>query len=162
MTTLRMRVHKYIPDKLYGFAIDPVSGQQVFFHLGSFVPGDSPHGRRCSACPPEGCSWATTPTPPVLGEPVEVTFNMDKVHEGQQPRAEKVVRQTPPLAMSGTVEVYETHRGFGFIKGDDGNSYHLHRSEVMEDRLPVVGQRVMFYSGVRQSRPRACHVRICG
>ena len=35
---VRMRVHKYIPDRLFGFCVDD-NGDQVFFHLATFHPG---------------------------------------------------------------------------------------------------------------------------
>ena len=45
--------------------------------------------------------------------------------------------------------------------GSDHISYHLHESEVVDGRLPVTGRQVVFYPGLREGRPRACHVKVC-
>ncbi len=156
-----MRVSKYVPAKLYGFTVDPSSGQQAFFHLGAFQPGGGwMEHRRCQVCPREGCSWVKPP-PPILGERVMVEVDFHTGQEGRAPRATQVVRATAPIAIEGTVEAFDIARAFGFAMGDDNISYHLHKSELLEDRIPIVNQRVMFYAGTRQGRPRACHVKVC-
>ena len=161
---LRFSVTKYIPDRLFGFATSD-TGQQVFFHLGAFNPQfGPPEIPRCEKCPREGCTWASTPPAPILGEPVEVL--LDDAHpqepeEGHAPRAVRVTRLTKPLALTGMVETFDAQRGYGFVRGSDGISYHLHRSEIIESRIPLPDQTVMFYAGVRENRPRACHVRVC-
>ena len=117
---------------------------------------------RCSSCAKNGCTWGQTAPPPVLGEPVQVTVvDSPATGEGQAPRAQKVERIHAPLPVEGCVDTFDAHRGFGFVKGTNGTSYHLHRSEMVDGRLPQPGQRVMFYAGVRQGRPRACHARVC-
>jgi cold shock CspA family protein len=159
---MRMRVSKYLPEKLYGFTEGSSEADQVFFHLGAFDPkGAWMRTPRCSLCPRNGCSWALAAPPPILGELVEVTLCDGPQPEGKAPKALRVERMVAPQAISGTVETFDSQRGYGFLKGDDGKSYHLHRSEVAEGRIPLPGQLVMFYAGIRQGKPRACHVRIC-
>ena len=159
--TLEMCIHKYIPNSLYGFAIDDTG--QVFFHLGVFNPnksGDVPVA--CRFCHKIGCTWGTNPPPPVLGEPVHVDLgDAPRPEGGQAPRAISVTRIKVPIAVSGLIDAFDANRGFGFIKGDDGITYHLHRSEMVDGRLPQPGQQVIFYAGTRQEKPRACHTRIC-
>lgn len=154
-------VQKYIPDRLYGFTQDDQGGK-AFFHLRVFRPGSTwTRCVRCSAC--ESCTWADNAPPPILGESVEVEIGAERVMEGSDavPRAEKVTRLTVPVAISGRVDTFDAQRGFGFIQGDDGVSYHLHRSEVTEGRMPLPGSMVLFYPGIRQDRPRACHIKVC-
>ncbi len=162
VSTIQMRVHKYIPDRLYGFAVEDSTGQEVFFHLGDFDPG-SPLSTvpRCGACPPVGCSWASTAPPPILGESVDVIVDLGSVQGDRAPRADRVTRLRTPIALSGEVETFDSFRGYGFIVGTDGISYHLHKSEVLDGRLPLPKQTVVFFAGVRQGRPRACHVKVC-
>ena len=124
--TVKAKVSKYIPNKLYGFAEDE-HGSQVFFHLGSFDPG-SPldPSKQCSACPPLGCPWSTAPSPPILGEAVEVKVDFSTASDGRAPRADRVTRLQTPTALRGTVETFDPLRGYGFARGEDGISYHLH------------------------------------
>lgn len=162
MEILNMQVHKYIPDRLFGFAINE-KGQQVFFHLGAFRPGAAmADTKRCSDCPPGGCIWSTTPAPPILGERIKVQVDtIEPDEQGKAPRARVVTRLDPPIALEGKVDMFSPHNGFGFIVGEDGQSYHLHASEVMDGKVPLPAQSVRFYAGTRQGRGRACHVRIC-
>lgn len=156
----RMRVSKYIPERLYGFCQDD-TGFEVFFHLASFQPGPDIVLVKCSRCPGSPrCHIGTQAPPPILGEFVLVTF--DAV-EGQQraPRASKVVREAHPQRILGTVETFDTDRRYGFVKGMDQVAYHLHQSEVLDGRLPLAGKKVVFFPGVRENRPRACHVKVC-
>jgi len=141
-----MRVHKYIPNKLYGFAVDD-EDQQVFFHLGSFKPGDFK---------------IDPPPPPILGELVEVELEDDEPTPGKAPKAKSVSRTECPFLIGGIVETFDSHRGYGFILGDDGKSYHLHKSEVLGGRMPLIQHKVRFYAGMRQGKPRACHVELLG
>ena len=157
-----MRVQKYIPAKLYGFCEDSDSGRQVFFHLRMFELGPTLDLDRCLMCPRDGCTWLQYPPPPILGEEVDVLVDWELAKPGQAPRAQRVHRLHTPQALSGKVEIFDPHRGFGFVMGEDGESYHLHKSEILDNRLPLPGQLVMFYAGIRQGRPRACHVKVCG
>lgn len=138
-----MRIYKYIPEKMYGFAIDGTF--QVFFHLEIFSPGP----------------YATPPVPPILGERVEVVLKSgETLIQHPAPRASRVVRLDVPVAIRGFVSSFRESQGYGYIVGDDGASYYLHRSEVLNGRLPLDGQRVSFYLGHRQGKPRACFVSI--
>ena len=149
----QMRVSKYLPDKLFGFAAD--SRMEVFFHLGSF----DPKGLR-SGHPKEGIvGWEWVSPPPILGELVSVTLP-DTLSVDKAPRALRVERLEIPVAVTGEVEAFDPLRGYGFIKGSDGVSYHLHRSEMLGGHMPLPGNTVIFYAGTRQDRPRACHVKV--
>lgn len=138
-----MRVDLYVPTKLYGFCEDD-EGFRVFFHMGAFRPGGDPMG---------------TPVPPVLGEPVDVEHQPAE-EEGKAPRATSVTRLTQPTLLEGVVESFNPTRGWGFVKAPDGTSCYLHRSEVQDGRLPAADQRVQFYMGLKEGRPRACYVRV--
>jgi cold shock CspA family protein len=158
----RLQIQKYIPEKLYGFVVQPETGYQAFFHLGAFNPGlDWPVHLTCQTCPRKGCSWPATPTPPILGEWVDVDVNFNNLPEDRSPRAFKVIRTETPIIVVGKVDVFDCQRGYGFIKDDSNISYYLHRSEVLEGRFPLSGQTGIFYAGTRQGRPRACHVKLC-
>lgn len=159
---ISMNVHKYIPDKLYGFCVDR-EGNQAFFHLGVFHPGSDVNiSQVCKDCPTGGeCTWLQSPPPPVLGEKVEVEIDLTSTREGKAPRASKVVRLNSPKVCTGKVCTFDAVRGFGFVDDRSGVSYHLHRSEILDGKIPLTGQRVVFYAGVRQGRPRACHVKVC-
>jgi cold shock CspA family protein len=97
-----------------------------------------------------------------LGEEVEVTLeDFQVLTPGKAPRAIKVIRHVGPPALFGKVETFDPQRGYGFVKGDDGLSYHLHSSEILDKRITRPGQGVMFFAGIRNDRPRACHVKVC-
>lgn len=152
---------KYIPNRLFGFAGDD-SGFEVFFHLGAFHPGpellDHP---RCNQCPNDGCGLSSTPPPPILGELVIATCDENPSEATNRPRATSVSRITVPTQVAGIVDIYDPARGYGFVRGTDGVSYHLHQSEIADGRMPLTGGSVVFFAGMRNSRPRACHVRVC-
>jgi len=155
-------ISKYIPEKLYGFAIDPQTDRQVFFHMGVFRPGDLVFPDKAPLCRRGLCTWPSVSPPPILGEPVKVVLPDGVVwQEDKAPKATRVERLRAPTPLSGTVETFDTARGFGFVSGLDGTTYHLHKSEVLDGRMPLPGQPVMFFPGIRQDRPRACHIRVC-
>jgi len=158
--TRKMRVHKYIPERMYGFAEDDTG--EVFFHLRVFQPGTVwDHPTKCQSCQVEGCVWSDAPPLPIVGEEVEVIMDESQTTRQQAPRASRVSRVATPMAGQGQVETFDANLGYGFIRGFNGESYYLHRSEVQEGRMPLAGQIVMFYIGTRKGRPRACHVKIC-
>lgn len=138
----RMRILKYMPSKLYGFVVDE-DGQQIFFHMRAFVWGD----------------FAMQP-PPIIGEPVEVEYELPEAINGKAPRARQVRRVAEPCASFGIVEDFNESRGYGFIKTEDGRTHYLHRSEMTDGRLPLPGMEVTFFEGFRQGRSRACYVTI--
>jgi cold shock CspA family protein len=131
----------YNPAQLYGFARSPESGEQVFFRLEVFWAGDGD-------------------VPPLLGERVEVEYDPARSSGDKPPPATRVERVDPPVLLYGTVDQFDSRKAWGFVKGDDKVSYHLHRSEVLDGRLPLRGARVSFYGGTRRDRPRACYVTV--
>jgi len=133
----------YTPGKLYGFARS-AAGHEVFFHREVFRSGA------------EGEAPA-----PIVGERVQVEYDPHAAAvPGKPPRAVKVERLDPAVLLFGEVEQFDPGKGWGFLKADDGVSYYLHRSEVLDGRLPLPGSRVSFYGGSRQNRPRACYVTV--
>ena len=159
MPAIQMRVQMYVPAKMYGFLADD-EGRVAFFHLGSFQPGRDHLPPKCSECP-GSCPWGQAPPPPILGEAVEVEVDFESADGDKKPRADKVVRLGDVVAVEGVVDTFDAQRGFGFVRGRDSETYHLHKSEITDNRLPLPGSTVMFYVGTRQGRPRACHVRVC-
>ena len=144
MKTFKGRVTRYVPNKQYGFAKDPDSEEEVFFHLGEF-------------------RWLGSmgSPPPVVGEWVECEYDPSIPKRGSAIRARRVARVNQPNEIEGVVLTFDSHRGYGYIKGDDGRDYYLHRSEVEDNILPVVGERVRFYDGFMKGKPRACYIRRC-
>lgn len=141
----RMRVQRYIPDRMYGF-LGAGTGPQVFFHLRAFHGGVA-HGIK-------------VPPLPIVGEPVDVVVERDPLNP-ENLRAARVTRVVEPVEIAGRVEMFDVTRGYGFVRGADGISYYLHRSEVIDGKIPLVDQPVLFYAAERQDKARACHVRIC-
>jgi cold shock CspA family protein len=134
LTTVRMTVDKYFPEGLYGFVTN--GDRRLFFHLKDFDPG-----------PYTGES----PVPPVSGEDVDVeaAYSSDS--------ADSVQRVEDPLEFRGSVDWFDAAKGYGFILGADGLAYYLHRSEVLDGRLPLPGLGVRFYTS---SKRRACFVQV--
>ena len=156
-----MRVAKYIPDRLFGFVSDE-AGREVYFHLGDFDPKgpwpklvhDCPRGRLLSF------NWQCPP--PIVGELVDVVIHEGNSATNKAPKAQRVIRAETPLMLRGEVESFDVLHGYGFVRGDDGVSYHLHKSEMLDGYGPTKAATVMFFAGYRQGRPRACHVHTCG
>ena len=80
---------------------------------------------------------------------------------GRAPRASRVTRCDVPVLLLGVVESFDAVRRYGFVQGTDQVSYHLHQSEIFRGRLPLAGNQTTFFAGVREGRPRACHVKVC-
>jgi CspA family cold shock protein len=63
--------------------------------------------------------------------------------------------------MNGTIKKVSFDRGFGFVRGDDGNEYFFHRSELRGglsfDELRE-GQRVSFEPRQADRGPRAAEI----
>jgi len=163
MNTYRMRIYRYLPERMYGFAILEDTGQQVFFHLGSFDPGSEwKTPSYCSSCPIPDCSWAKTAPPPVAGEEVDVQVDLSEIREGTSaPRASRVIRVNIQTPIKGKMKTFDNQRGYGFFEEDNGISHYVHKSDIIGDRIPILGQVGMFFSGQRDRKTRACHVRLC-
>lgn len=129
------------PGGLYGFCGDLSGGSRVFFHAGVFERDRD------------------TPLP-VVGEEVQVEFTPSTTQTDQAPRATRVRRLHNPVLLHGSIMSFNRKNGWGFIQGDDGVTYYLHRSEVEEGRLPLSKQRVEFYPGLKDGKPRACYVNL--
>lgn len=135
-----LTVAKYLPERLYGF-LRQEDGSEVFFHLGDFDCGP----------------WIEPP--PIIGEQVEAEIDSTMV-VGKAPKARTVKRIHAPEKHRGSVDTFNAEKGWGFVKSDEGVSFYLHRSEVLRGKVPMAGQRVRFYAGFKNDRPRACYVSI--
>ena len=141
----RMRIRKYLPDKMYGFASSKEGN--VFFHLSVFKT------------PLEDMD--ITPPPPVVGEEIDVILECP-LAEDITPRASRVQRIQKMARLEGKVEFFNSKKGFGKITALSGEEYFLHRSEVKDGKLPLAGHSVLFFAIKvgSQDKPRACHVEI--
>ncbi len=93
--------------------------------------------------------------PPLVGEGVRVV--RDKT--SPKPRATEVHRIESPLLRSGVVASFDTAKGWGFIEENStGESFFLHRSEMVTSSVPIRHQKVQFYGGIRDGKKRACYV----
>lgn len=156
-----MFVAKYIPDRLFGFVFDPDNDREIFFHLGDFNPKGPWPGLEHTCPRSRTLVFNWTAPPPILGEPVDVVLR-EGLPEGRAQRAARVTRIHAPTLLQGIVESFEPPHGYGFARGTDGVTYHLHKSEMIGPMTPLPGNTVTFFAGLRQGRPRACHVHICG
>jgi hypothetical protein len=57
---------------------------------------------------------------------------------------------TPVVRLAGRVSTWT--RSYGWINGDDGKRYFLHRANVLEDRLPEPRERVTFEADAGDGR----------
>ena len=60
---------------------------------------------------------------------------------------------------TGTVKFYNSSKGFGFIKPEDGEDLFFHRTEIQGEE-PKDGDRVEFAVGEGQKGPCATGVKI--
>jgi cold shock CspA family protein len=63
--------------------------------------------------------------------------------------------------MTGTIRTLNADRGFGFIRGEDGNEYFFHRSELrggLNFEQLRQGQRVSFQPRESDKGPRAADI----
>lgn len=156
----RLQVQKYLPMRMYGFLASGTS-PQYFFHLRVFRPGTPlATSEACRSCQHDPCAWLKVPPPPIIGETVEATLETDPEHP-ENFRASRVDRIIQPIPLAGTVDTFDAPRGYGFLRGSDGRTYYLHRSEVVEGRIPLVGQAVRFFVAEQRDKARACHIKIC-
>lgn len=126
-------VLKYIPQNLYGFVQE--GDRVIFFHLSVFKPGNS------------------QTVPPIAGESVDVIF-------APSGKILAVCRSQDPVRSEGIVVSFDQKTGYGFIRTDSGKTFFLHRSEIIGGKLPIPKQKVSFYEGSRNGKPRACYVEI--
>jgi len=63
--------------------------------------------------------------------------------------------------MTGAVDFFDRHSGFGQIVGDDHRVYRLHRKELIGVAELRTGQRVEFAPIETPRGPRAREVRLC-
>ena len=119
---------------MYGFI---KSGSLTsFFHLSQF-----------KGSPPE----------PIVGEPVEFLLGANK--KGQCFCA-NITRLSEPRERKGYVFFFDSAKGYGKILAEDGTPYFLHRSEMVEGRLPSKGSRVSFYGGALKGENRAVYIHL--
>jgi cold shock CspA family protein len=117
---------------MYGFLSD---GEVVaFFHLSQF-----------NSAPPE----------PIVGEQVEYTLHTSKTGKTY---CTEVVRLTEPFRLKGVVCHFDSTKGYGKVKADDGSHYFLHRSEMTDGRHPSKGSEVLFYKGILKGEKRAVYI----
>jgi CspA family cold shock protein len=66
--------------------------------------------------------------------------------------------------MNGKISRLMTDKGFGFILGDDGQEYFVHRSAIRGEIFEQLreGQAVTFDAGRGDKGPRAENVRVEG
>jgi CspA family cold shock protein len=64
--------------------------------------------------------------------------------------------------MNGTTSKVLLEKGFGFITGDDGREYFMHRSAIRDGAFEQLreGQSVTFDAGQGDKGPRAENVRV--
>ena len=65
--------------------------------------------------------------------------------------------------MTGTIAKVMSDKGFGFIQGEDGQEYFMHRSAVRDGSVFEQlreGQPVVFDAGRGDKGPRAENVRV--
>ena len=65
--------------------------------------------------------------------------------------------------MTGTISKVISDKGFGFIQGEDGHEYFMHRSAVRDGSVFEQlreGQSVVFDAGRGDKGPRAENVRV--
>jgi len=90
---------------------------------------------------------------------VDIEFDADIVR-GTAPRATQVQRRVQPLKLEGRVKSFESAKGWGFLLGEDGIECFLHRSDVIDGKIPIRGQRVVYYRGTKLGKPRAFYVEV--
>jgi cold shock CspA family protein len=94
---------------------------------------------------------------PIKGEKVSVG-EVEPRQKGSE-TAKQVRRVEVPRLKSGTVESFDTEKGWGFIRAENcGDKVFLHRSEIEGEWVPIKGCSVKFYEGFSGNRARACYV----
>jgi cold shock protein len=62
--------------------------------------------------------------------------------------------------MKGTVKFYDIRKGFGFIRGDDGNTIFVHKTDIpFFDIFLTPGENVEYQIGASQKGSKAINVK---
>jgi cold shock CspA family protein len=85
---------------------------------------------------------------PLSGERVELCFLGDRISGVQ--------RLELPICRTGRVKSFDSRKGWGFVE-DPSQIYFLHRSEMLLPWIPLIGDRVQFWAGERDGKPRALY-----
>jgi len=138
-----MVVDIYDPIRFFGFCKSRDGRERVFFHVSVFVRLNG-----------------EDKAPPLPGEPVEIMLRSDFIGEGQSPKAAMVRRVSQPIEVLGRIRSFDIRTGWGFIEDEQARVCFLHRADIADQRVPVIGDDVLFYEAVgKGDRIRACGVR---
>lgn len=139
-----MVVDIFDPVRHFGFCRARGGQERVFFHVTTFVRLNQ-----------------NDKAPPLPGEPVEIIVKDEPVAEGQSPKAAMVRRVSAPVEVLGRIRSFDVRTGWGFIEDEHARVCFLHRADMLDNRVPVIGDDVVFYEGVsgKGQRVRACGVR---
>lgn len=66
-----------------------------------------------------------------------------------------VLRVDSPVLLEGEVRSFDSRKGWGFVQA--GEIYFLHRSEMLSPWIPLLGEKVRFWSGEREGKLRALY-----
>lgn len=137
-----MVVRKYIPEKKYGFLCDG-KNRQAFFHENLFDAGPGDAG-----------------PPPVSGEEVLVSVDFEAPSRNGVAKAINVRRIQSPYRLSGRIVSFNKEKGYGFAEVKGGNTYYIHRSEVIGGDVPQIDQEVTFYVSAKKRGARASYIEL--
>jgi CspA family cold shock protein len=101
----------------------------------------------------------------IVSEDPEEPFEIDvvKARHGECLTAvHRLSHELGETTMNGTMVTIRADKGFGFIKGDDGTEYFVHRTAVHGAVFESLreGQAVIFDPGPGDKGPRAENVRL--
>lgn len=128
-----MVIQMYSITQGYGFCGDGYI--QVFFRVEDFIKS------------------APTDPQPILGEQVEVDFEMFP-----KPKASKVKRIHTPTRELAKVTSFDSNQGWGFAKNHNG-VYFIHKSDFVDSFIPVIGSTISLYPGIKANKPRGCYIK---
>lgn len=96
---------------------------------------------------------------PNIEKTLEVVEKHEKVNESNSDKKEpeKVIVDFNGK-IKGTVKFYKIISNYGFINGDDGKNYFVHKSDLEEGTILVPGEEVMFNVEISEKGPRAINV----
>ena len=61
--------------------------------------------------------------------------------------------------MNGKVKFYNRTKGFGFVAGEDGTEYFMHKTAIKDGYVPDEDDQVTFEAGESDKGPRASEVK---